>query len=60
MALRMSMEEEHSRLERERRQREEQERQNGERMETITEEGGASSADNKQPRVEDEKPGDGK
>lgn len=60
MALRMSMEEEQNRLERERRQREEQERQNGERMETITEEAGSSAPDNKQPRVEDEKPGDGK
>ena len=48
MALRMSMEEEQNRLERERRQ---QETQNGERMETISEEN-----DSKQPRVEDEKP----
>ena len=54
MALRMSMEEEQNRLERERRQAE---GQNGERMETITEEGGSS--DNKQPRVEDDTP-DGK
>lgn len=52
MALRMSMEEEQNRLERERRQREEQ--QNAERMETITEEN-----DSKQPRVEDDK-SDGK
>lgn len=59
MALRMSMEEEQNRLERERRQREEQEGQNGERMETITEEGASTSNDSKQPRVEDEKP-DGK
>lgn len=58
MALRMSMEEEQNRLERERRQRE-QEGQNGERMETIAEEGAANAADSKQPRVEDEKP-DGK
>lgn len=69
MALRMSMEEEQNRLERERRAREEEERQNGERMETITEEGGqpqsqeptngeaqdSTSAGSKQPRVEDDK-----
>ncbi|KAK5941424.1 proteasome regulatory particle base subunit rpn10 [Knufia obscura] len=58
MALRMSMEEEQNRLERERRQREES-GQNGERMETITEEGGSSANDSKQPRVEDDK-SDGK
>ncbi|KAK5088503.1 proteasome regulatory particle base subunit rpn10 [Lithohypha guttulata] len=55
MALRMSMEEEQNRLDRERRQQE----QNGERMETITEEGGSTSNDSKQPRVEDDK-SDGK
>lgn len=48
MALRMSMEEEQNRLERERRA---QEAQNSDRMETITEEQG----DSKQPRVEDER-----
>lgn len=61
MALRMSMEEEQNRLERERRAREEQDRQNGDRMETITEEGqGQQSSngegqDSKQPRVEEDK-----
>jgi len=58
MALRMSMEEEQNRLERERRQREES-GQNGERMETITEEAGSGATDSKQPRVEDDK-SDGK
>ena len=48
IALRLSMEEEQNRLERERRTREEQ---SGERMETITEE----ANDSKQPRVEDDK-----
>lgn len=65
MALRMSMEEEQNRLDRERRAREEQERQNTDRMETITEEGQAQQpanggdqdgTDSKQPRVEDDKP----
>ena len=71
MALRMSMEEEQNRLERERREREERERQNGDRMETITEEGqnqangeaqangeGSSGQDgsaSRQPTVEDDK-----
>jgi len=56
MALRMSMEEEQNRLERERRAREE-----ADRMETITEEGQGQSgeqadgADSKQPKVEDDK-----
>lgn len=56
MALRMSMEEEQNRLERERRAREEAERGNGDRMDTITEEGGEGKGDSKQPRVEDDKP----
>lgn len=66
MALRMSMEEEQNRLERERRAAEEEERRNADRMETITEEGQAGqstnnasqadkSTDSKQPRVEDDK-----
>lgn len=55
MALRMSMEEEQNRLERERQQRENAE--GGDRMETITEEAqnGDSKGDSKQPRVEDDK-----
>ncbi|KIW65809.1 hypothetical protein PV04_08032 [Phialophora macrospora] len=61
MALRMSMEEEQNRLEREQRAREEEERRNADRMETITEEGQAANGENKegdgskQPRVEDDK-----
>lgn len=67
MALRMSMEEEQNRLERERRAAEEEARRNGDRMDTITEEGqaaqstsgtnqdGDKSNDSKQPRVEDDK-----
>jgi 26S proteasome regulatory subunit N10 len=62
MALRMSMEEEQNRLERERREREERERQNGDRMETITEEGqGQANGEaqdgnaSRQPTVEDDK-----
>lgn len=62
MALRMSMEEEQNRLDRERREREERERQNGDRMETITEEGqggangeGQDGNASRQPRVEDDK-----
>ena len=56
MALRMSMEEEENRLSRE---REERERQNGDRMETITEEGqnqaNGDGTGSKQPTVEDDK-----
>jgi 26S proteasome regulatory subunit N10 len=62
MALRMSMEEEQNRLDRERRERE---AQNGDRMETITEEGqgqqngegssGQDGAGSRQPTVEDDK-----
>jgi 26S proteasome regulatory subunit N10 len=62
MALRMSMEEEQNRLARVREQEERQREQNGDRMETITEEGQGQSngeaADgnaSKQPSVEDEK-----
>jgi 26S proteasome regulatory subunit N10 len=67
MALRMSMEEEQNRLDRERRQREEQ--QNADRMETITEEGqggqgsngdGQDGGSSKQPRVEDDSKTDDK
>ncbi len=59
MALRMSMEEEQNRLARE---RETAERQNGDRMETITEEGqgqqngeAQDGSGSKQPTVEDDK-----
>ena len=67
MALRMSMEEETNRLERERRAAEEEARRNADRMDTINEEGqagqstsgtnqdGDNSNDSKQPRVEDDK-----
>lgn len=62
MALRMSMEEEQNRLARLREQEERERQQNGERMETITEEGqgqsngeAADGSASKQPSVEDEK-----
>jgi 26S proteasome regulatory subunit N10 len=62
MALRLSMEEEQNRLARVREQEERQREQNGDRMETITEEGqGQSNGEaaegnaSKQPSVEDEK-----
>ena len=62
MALRMSMEEEQNRMDRERRERE---GQNGDRMETITEEGqqqngeGGNGGDSKQPTAEEDKHDDG-
>lgn len=61
MALRMSMEEEQNRMDRQRRE----EGQNGDRMETITEEGqqqngeGGNGGDSKQPTVEEDKHDDG-